>query len=493
MRVGGLATGMDIDSIVKQMMAARRIPLTKLNQKHQTLDWQRTAYREINSKLVEFRNMAFDMTLSSSFNASKAQSSDESVVTVSGKNAATGNYTLKIDQLAKAASLTSDKLDAGNGASTKLKDLGFEGSTKLTITGDKGSAEITVSGEDSLTVFLNTVNNQSHRTGVKVSYDSSLDRLFFTSNKTGEESKIELSSENPSLLNSLMLTSDGGTAKAEGSDAVVHYNGIEAKFSSNVFTINGMTFTAKKAQAEGEQPVNISVTKDVDAVFDNIKSFVDKYNELIENLHSKLNEPKYRDYTPLTAEQKEQMKEKEIENWEAKAKSGLLRSDPLLRTLVNDMRFALSTPVSGLPAGDYTSLSDIGITTLNYEENGKLHIDEDKLRQAISDNPDEVAQLFTAAKSGDNSNNAGFATRLNNVVKDSLTHLTAKAGSGIELVDNSMLSKDIRRLEGEISDMTRKMMQIESRYYSQFTAMEKAINQMNMQSSFLVQQFGGGM
>ncbi len=492
MRVGGLATGMDIDMMVKELMKAERMPYEKLNQKKQTLDWQRSAYREINSKLLEFRNLAFDMTLNKTFNVSKFHSSDDSVVSATGNAAINGSFNIFIEQVATSASVTSKqlkKLDGKDGKvdfSTTLKDLGFNGEGNLTING----VEIKFNETDKIANLIDKVNIQAGKTGVKLNYDATLERLFFTSAKTGSDSKIEMTSDSD-LLKHLQL-SGGNSVAATGKNAKVKYNNSDdtLEFATNVFTINGMTFTAKKAQNTGDQPINISVTHNTDAVVDKIKTFVEKYNELVDLVHGKLTEKKYRDFHPLSDEEKEAMKEKDIERWEAKAKSGLLQSDPLLRTVMSEMRLALSEPFKG-KQGELSILKEIGITTGDYRENGKLHLDEEKLRQAVTERPEEVTKLFTSDDGIKSTAGDGFATRLNNVLKASLEHLTKKAGTADNLTDNSFLSKDIRGIEDKLKEMSKRLLSVEERYYRQFTAMEKAINQLNSQSAWLAQQFGG--
>jgi flagellar hook-associated protein 2 len=103
-------------------------------------------------------------------------------------------------------------------------------------------------------------------------------------------------------------------------------------------------------------------------------------------INGKLSEERYRKFPPLTEEQKKDMSENDIKLWEEKAKSGLLRSDPLLDRIVRDLRYAVSSSVAGLPK-EMNSLSAIGITTGDWREKGKLHINEDKLRDAIAKDP----------------------------------------------------------------------------------------------------------
>ena len=101
-------------------------------------------------------------------------------------------------------------------------------------------------------------------------------------------------------------------------------------------------------------------------------------------------EKRYNDFPPLTEEQKSEMSEKDIELWEEKAMSGLLRNDSILQGIVYDMRKALNDRVAGVDIG----LSDIGITTGKWYEHGKLYLDEDKFRKTIAEEPDKVEELF---------------------------------------------------------------------------------------------------
>src|SRR5690606_4034431 len=142
MRIGGLASGMDTDAIIKQLMEAQRIPLTKLAQKKQQLEWKRDDFRALNNKILEFRNAAFDMKLQSSYLTKKVASSAENIVSVSGAGANEGQYTIRVESLAKAAGFSTGKLGgAGGSTETLATKLGLvEGSYSLSI-GESGKEE----------------------------------------------------------------------------------------------------------------------------------------------------------------------------------------------------------------------------------------------------------------------------------------------------------------------------------------------------------------
>ncbi|MDF2724877.1 MAG: flagellar hook-associated 2 domain protein, partial [Paenibacillus sp.] len=284
---------------------------------------------------------------------------------------------------------------------------------------------------------------------------------------------------------------------AEGKNAIIEYNGLkdgngdneEISYSSNNFTVNGVSVTLKKVSTED---VTVSVSTNTDAVYDKIKNFVDQYNSLITDIAAKTGEERNRDYTPLTDAQKEAMSEEQVKSWEAKAKAGLLRSDSILTNALYSFRNSLVNVVSGLSGNDLKQLSQLGITTgTSYVDNGKLSINEEKLRQAIADRPDEIAALFTVddgnakTDSGD-----GLAVRLHKQATDLIDRLKATAGTTDMTYTQYETGKKLSEIEDQITRLQDRMDDAEDRYYSQFTAMEKYINQLNQQSSWLAQQLG---
>lgn len=631
MRLSGLASGMDIDQMVKDLMSAHRKPLEKMVQSKTVLEWQRDSYRNVNTKILEFRNLMFDnMKLTSNFNEKTATMAVNDSIDVSSKSTAPeGTYQIKVNKVAENAKLTSLNAvgaKALQGLETKLTDLGLSGDTLLTIGGEKGTASIQVKGTDSVDSLVKSINDKSSVTGVKISYDTTLDHFFFTSSNTGSTAKVNLQTETETLLTKVLkvvpdpsglsttagnliggigngsdpvndarsfaelsstkidptLTADqkiklayngveseftitsttsigslisqinssnvgkqgvsafldsnnqlsfttptaaaltitdidsdsknsliklgvhkpDGTSSLEitarnyytandadgGVDAEVEYNGVTGTYSTNSFEINGMSFTAKAVGAIQ----TVTVTQNTDAIFDKVKGFVDKYNELIDSVNKTLDEKKNRSFTPLSAEQKAEMSEDDIKLWEEKAKSGLLRNDQVISSALNGFRQAIFSVVSGLPSDDLKQLSQIGITTGSYSEKGKLYINPTELKKAIAEHPDEVTAMFTASDGDKTTNSAdGIVTRLIEQADTLMANLKTKAGS-ISSVDTSYtIGKRMREYDKRMDALSLRMEALETKYYNQFTAMEKYINQMNTQSSYLAQQFGG--
>ncbi|WP_318507824.1 flagellar filament capping protein FliD [Bacillus sp. T3] len=289
--------------------------------------------------------------------------------------------------------------------------------------------------------------------------------------------------------------------KAESGYIVIDNKKIDV--ISNKFTYDGVAFNIKEPIATGST-VSVQITSDTQGIFDSIKGFVDKYNELIADLNGRLSEKKYRDYTPLTDEQKKDMKENDITLWEAKAKSGLLQSDSTIQSFLYEMRNSLSATIKNAGVSvDYDSLKDIGLNfSSNYNDNGKIVLDETKLKSVLETNLEDVKKLFTAKETGTTSTSttvtdqnmhdkSGFGWRVYDRINVGITQLGKLAGYPNLTVDTqSFMAKQIKSLESNISREQDKIDAYEARLWKQFSAMESALSKMNSQSSWLSQQIG---
>ncbi|MDF2721746.1 MAG: hypothetical protein K0Q59_1421, partial [Paenibacillus sp.] len=215
-RIGGLATGMDTDSLVKQMLQAYQNPIDKAKQQKQVVEWKRDDYRAINTKVLAFRDSAFDMKLQGSYTLKKAESDDESVLKATATNQALeGTFTFKVKQLASSATATSETVGKKNNQAT-MSELGLTEATTLTLSSDKGSVTFNIKPTDKISDVMGNLNNKTRLTGVNASYDANLDRFFFTNPNTGDAAKFELSSTNPDLLSSVFKLSGSAESTVEG-------------------------------------------------------------------------------------------------------------------------------------------------------------------------------------------------------------------------------------------------------------------------------------
>ncbi len=486
MRVGGIASGMDIEAMVKKLMEAERMPLDRMKQQQTILEWKRDAFREINSTFLELDNMMLNMKMSYTYKPKAATSSNEAAVSVTANsNAANGSYEITVNRLATNEMHMSATIDK-----SKLNE--YEGKhTFYTYNENREQVphELIIEKNDSLDTVLKKIGEASGNT-VRAFYDETSQKVVLETTKTGvynqdgNEIEFEPSIDGKNFFTDfLKMGTESETSKAQNAE-FTYNNGLTIESKSNSYTLNGVTFDFK---ATGTS--RITVDTDVDTAFDSIMEFVDKYNEAIDKLNKSQSEERFRDFQPLSDEQKDEMTEKQIEQWEEKAKSGLLRGESVLRDGMYTLRQSLQSKVE--TGGEYTLLSQIGITTTeNYMDGGKLKVDEKKLKEALRENPDDVYKLFVNNAEG---NERGLINRFDNAVDRVKGQIEKQAGREGNTLDNYSIGKRMKEMNERISDFERRMIQVEQRYWNQFTQMEKAISNLNQQSSYLFSQFGGGM
>ncbi|ALV02887.1 flagellar hook-associated protein 2 [Bacillus velezensis] len=499
-RITGLNSGLDVDSLVKKMMDAEKQPLNKLNQQKQTLEWKRDAYREMNTQIADMYSTTFNnMLMSTNWNKKTVTSSDSSVSAVAVSAEQNISTSMSVQQLATPTTYkSSGAINFTSGQSQTLKfNVTNPGETKPT------EVNVTIAATDTIDDVISKLNSSG--LGVtalkeKISNGSDyVDTIAFTSNKTGEGFTLSAGDDATKsfLKDQLGFAVDDATnaltANAEGKNAKFTFNGLEMTKTSNNFTINGIKYTLNSV-TDSNKTVTINSTTDTDGIFNNIKDFVDKYNTLIKSANEKVTESKYRDYKPLTDEQREAMTDKQIEQWEAKAKSGLLRSDSTLQNGLAEMRLDLYSTVT--IDGKKYQLADFGIETSDsYTDQGKLVIkDEAKLKQKITENPALVAKLFNAdspdtAKTK-NPEEQGIARRLKDTLNKMQIQISKQAGTESSVSTSFAIGKSLDEIETNISNMKTKLDDIETRYYKKFSALDTALEKLNSQSSYLTSMLG---
>ncbi|PCN45462.1 flagellar hook-associated protein [Brevibacillus laterosporus] len=535
MRISGLASGLDTETMIQKLMKAERSPMEKLLRKRQKEEWTRDSYREQNALLLELNNKISKLRLTSDFTKQKVSSSDDAKVTASiTKKNSTTQYDVSNVQLAKPGTGVSVKFKV----SDDIKDSNTEinSSFDFTLKGNDGSDEVTISvGEkDTIESVLNKINSESSKTGVKAFYSNTDKSIVFTSQvppteeNTAQESAIKITTsgggnklnitEGEIKQNFTKVDSTGtpesnytktgftgaqdfkGIVKQAGKATV---NGVEfALDSKNTLDFDGMSFTFKDNIGVGDKKVVITTAKDTEPVMTAIKEFVDTYNKVVDQFNKKMTEKVYRDFYPLIDEEKEAMKEKQIDKWEEKAKSGLLKSDSILSDVLTQMRSSFNTPVEGVEPPKNT-LASIGIgpkksdglgSKFDYMENGKIYLDEEKLKDALSNDQERVIALFTngsgITSGSDSFKSQGLAQRIYSQTNAAMKKIGEKAGRTGTTSDNSLISKDIRDINTRINAWEKKLKDKETSLWKKYSAMEQAINKLNAQGSNLLSKFG---
>lgn len=382
---------------------------------------------------------------------------------------------------------------------------------------------------------LNDLASAFSNSGANVQggYDTVNDSFSLYNKTSGADNKIALKANNEAsadLLNKLHLASYNAQDNKLGSE-VKFTNGTmtDAAFGTNAkATIDGKTYESdtnklnvanviynfngvSAKNADGTyQASTISVSQDTDKIVDNVKKFVETYNTLIDSLNTKYREEKNTDYKPLTKKQESEMTESQIDKWNEKAKSGLLYHDNNIYSIISDMRESLYTKVDAVDTVltdakgnkySYNSMSSIGITSSTNQ--GHITLDEEKLKKALTEDPDCVYQLFasdqdsTYVAGSTNKNqadtytsksdylNTGIANRLYNAMTTNISNLESYAGTSKETDDESYLGKLITNMNTKMTSFQTLMKSYESKLYEKYDAMEVALSKLGAQLSYI--------
>lgn len=493
-RINGFS-GMDIDSMVKSLMTVKRVPLDKLNQQKQTLEWTRDSYRELNSKIVQFR----DKVSTKNMNNSSAMNTQLSTVTgnttaIKAEASATASSTpmsVVVNKLATKSNMqTATGLrTAGSSTANATKDTTLE---QMAGSGASDTYELNINDKtitflktDKISTVMSRINSEG--ANVTAAFDEISGKFSITAKEYGESNNIKLTGADKQVKSSTLMDlfqiSSADVKMAEKGEVIVT-NTTDSSSKTytpdgNSLTVNGVTLTLLETTG-ATGPAKITTQSDPAKALETIKSFVDTYNDLLSTLNKKVSEQKYRGFPPLTADQKKEMKEDEIKQWEEKAKSGLLKNDTILSAAVSSMRTVISSKL-----GD---LSSVGITTGQYYENGKLQINEEKLKAALTTNPDKVLNIFTGSSADINSK--PVFSELRSKLDTTLDMLVKKVGTSkfdtnatMTLKSDSIMEKQLKEYNSSITEMTKQLADAEDRYYRQFSAMEKAMTKYQSQSS----------
>lgn len=380
---------------------------------------------------------------------------------------------------------------------------------------------------DLATAFSNSGAN------VQGGYDTVNDSFSLYNKTSGSANKIGLQANNDiskKLLNSLHLASYDAQNNTLGTEASFETGkmNVAAVGTNAKATIDGKTYESdtnklnvanviynfngvSAKNADGKyQASTISVSQDTDKIVDNVKKFVETYNTLIDSLNTKYREEKNTDYKPLTKKQEGEMTESQIDKWNEKAKSGLLYHDNNIYSIISDMRESLYTKVDAVDTVltdakgnkySYNTMSSIGITSSTNQ--GHITLDEEKLKKALTEDPDCVYQLFasdqdsTYVAGSTNKNqadtytsksdylNTGIANRLYNSMTTNISKLESYAGTSKETDDESYLGKLITNMNTKMTSFQTLMKSYESKLYKKYDAMEVALSKLGAQLSYI--------
>ncbi len=384
----GVGSGLDVNSIVSQLMAIEQQPLTALTQKSQKYQTQLSAFGQVKSALATFQTALQGLSSADKFNALAAASSDASVVSATaGANAVPGSYQVEVQQLAQQQKLASNGFASttavvGTGTLTIQFGTYDAGSNSFTLNPNKAAASIAIdSANNSLAGIRDAINAAKAGVSASIVNDGTNSRLVLTSTGSGAANGIKLSVNdgdgNPTDASGLSaLAYDPTAAIGSGknlTEAVAAKNaqltldGIAITQSSNVIkdAIEGVTLNLAKTNVG--QPATLSVSRDSAAVTQSVGDFVKAYNGISKTL-------------------------KDLTAYDPATKTGaVLQGDSTIRSIQTQLRGMLNTVVG--TGGALTTLSQIGVS---FQSDATLALDSTKLQNAIDTNFNDVAALFAA-------------------------------------------------------------------------------------------------
>ena len=277
--------------------------------------------------------------------------------------------------------------------------------------------------------------------------------------------------------------------KVDGCDAEITMNGAKFTSMSNTFTINGLTFDALETTTN---EVTITTTEDTDGIYNMIKNFFSEYNKLINEMDSLYNADAAKGYDPLLSEEKKELSDSEVEEWEKKIKDSLLRKDSTLSTVSDAMKTILMQGVE--VNGKQMYLSDFGINTLGYftapeNERNAYHIDGDADDSSTSKETDVLKAMIAA----DPDTVTAFFTKLSNKLYNSLTEKMSATtmSSAFTVYNDKQMKSDYESYTEKISKQEEKLNDLIDSWYKKFSAMETALAKLESKNSAISGMFGG--
>ncbi len=520
-RVTGMISGMDTESIINAYASPAKQKLQKAKNSKTLNTWTQEAWKGLNSKIYSFYSKTLSTNrMSQAYRKTKTTTSNGALTVKAGGNTPNGVQTAKIVSTAKAAYLTGSELgtemSGGDSLAGKLgikdgAEISFKNGDKTTelVISENMSAEDKAAAEAAGKKVVSTMNDlvdTLKSAGVNANFDENNQRLFVSAKNTGEKNdfsfgaaggdgyealaKLGLATSDDigayigaKKAEGVTLTEDGAkqalgitktASKIEGKDAELIVNGASFKSSSNSFNINGSTFEINYMPTDKNEEISVTTATDYDGVYDVVKDMLKEYNNLVNEMSKLYNAPSSKGYNPLSDEQKEEMSEKEIEDWENKIKDSLLRKDGTL----SDVLLSLTSETSkGIEVGGKTLyLSNFGISSQGYfeaEENERyaLHIDgdkddevsagnDDKLRAMISENPEQVMEFFQ---------------KLSSNMYDSLykkMSVNHSMSSIYKVYNDKQLASESSDWDKKIKELEQKVTDVEDKWYRKFSKME---------------------
>jgi len=459
----GAGSGIFSNDLVNQLVEAERAPTeTRLNRREAETQSKISAFGKIRSALEALKGPMEDLSKSDSMKSYTASSSSEGVVgvTLDSAKANRGNYSVDVQQLARAQSLAStEQAD---------RDTTAMGTGTLTLNVGGNSTDITIdSSNNTLQGIADAINDANAGVSAGIVDTGSGYRLVMSSDESGTANEISVSvadddGNNTDTGGLSRFAFDGTTSNMEetvaAKDAILDINGITVTRSSNTIenVVDGVTFNVASTGTS-----TVKVDQDPGAVADKVQAFVDKFNALQDQIKNVAG------YNSVSEE------------------GGVLSGDATIRGLQNDLRQQLTNIPSGLENSPIRMLADVGIKT--DPGTGKLQFDQAAFKEKLQENPEAMTALFADSDQGE-----GIATQM---VASAERFL---GSDGLLSNRTDGLNATLQDIQDQRDDLADRIASYEERLISQFTAADRLISQIQSSGNYVQQQLaamapsGGG-
>ncbi|MGO4477274.1 flagellar filament capping protein FliD [Massilia sp. 2TAF26] len=437
----GIGSGLNIESLVTQLMQAESTPLTQLQAKETSYKSKLSAFGTLKSAISSFQTAVKSVT-GTSLAALTAASSDETIMkasTPAGGGATAGTYAIEVSKLA-----TSDKLSSAGVDPTKIFS---PANSSMTISVGSGNPVNIPLDDFSMSGLASAINGADAGVTATVINDGTMNHLVVTAKDTGSANTVKIAATGSvaQFDNTDPMTTTMSWQQKAG-DAQFTVDGMPVVKSSNTVTdaIKGVTLNLAKTNVGA--PVNVTVAKDSDTIKKNVQGLIDAYNKIASTVGN-------------------------LTSYNTSTKTGaVLNGDSSARGILSQLRSELGKATSD--AGDLKNLSDIGIV---FQRDGTLMLEKpDKLQKAIDSNFDNLSKLFSST--------SGVGTRLTALTTDML------GSKGVIQTRTDGINDTLKRMSDQESTIQDRLTQTEARYRKQFNALDTAMANMKSTSNYLATQ-----
>jgi flagellar hook-associated protein 2 len=444
---GGLASGLDTKAIISALVAVEERPIRALQTKKTGINKQKSLYGDLRGLLDKLSTAAKALKTTSDFLAMKAKSDDENVMTATASSTATpGTYTAKVLSLAKA------QVNSNSGSASRTASLG--GPAELLISSGNVSLPITVAEPtlDNIAAAINQADD-TNGTGVRAEVidtgntannGANRYQLVVRSTTIGTQGAFTISAEGGSQQFTDLINDVAAGRRTAPTDARLELDGgIIVTRSSNTISDLWPGITLElKSDLFATKNVTVTVTTDGEATSKKVQDYVDAYNKVVDF---------FTEQSALDAE--------------GKAKSPLF-GDQTLRSLRSSLRTTVGASVSGTGNAAFQMLSQVGITS---DTSGKLTFNRSKLEEALADDEDAVAKIFT-----DTTN--GVATKLIDKIE-----VYTDSVDGLIKARSDTFDRQVKQTQSRIDNAERRLTIYQKQLEAKYASLENLLGKLQSQ------------